>query len=108
MLYHHPPQPLPSREGLRCVLPLPSVGEGWGEGGLQDDKEDTMNIDQVLDEYRQGDADKRMSLFLYYRELRNAFTSIEQENESGGQCFTCLLPSRLFRPSDGAAGTGDP
>jgi hypothetical protein len=67
-----------------------------------------MNNDQVLDEYRQGDADKRMSLFLYYRELRDAFTSIEQENESGGQDFTCLLPSCVVRPSDEAARTGGP
>ena len=67
-----------------------------------------MKIDQVLDEYRQGDADKRMSLFLYYRELRVAFTRIEQDNESGGQGFTCLLPSGVVRPPEKADRTGDP
>ncbi len=39
-----------------------------------------MTIDQVLDEYRQGDADRRMSLFLYYRDLRDAFICIEQDD----------------------------
>jgi hypothetical protein len=38
-----------------------------------------MDIDRVLDEYRQGDADKRISLFLYHRELRDAFNRIEQD-----------------------------
>jgi hypothetical protein len=38
-----------------------------------------MQIDQVLEEYRQGDADKRLSLFLYYRELRDEFACIEQD-----------------------------
>jgi len=38
-----------------------------------------MKIDKVLDEYRKGDADKRMSLFLSYREYRDEFTDIEQE-----------------------------
>lgn len=39
-----------------------------------------MKIDLVLDEYRKGDADKRMSLFLYHRELRDAFERIEQDD----------------------------
>jgi len=39
-----------------------------------------MKIDQVLEEYRQGDADRRMSLFLYYRDLRDAFICIEQND----------------------------
>ena len=37
-----------------------------------------MNIDQVLDEYRMGNAEKRISLFLYHRELRDEFTCIDQ------------------------------
>lgn len=36
-----------------------------------------MKIDQVLNEYRRGDADKRMSLCLYYREFRDEFSGIE-------------------------------
>jgi len=39
-----------------------------------------MQIDQVFDEYWKGDADKRMSLFLYHRELRDEFTRIDQES----------------------------
>jgi len=39
-----------------------------------------MESDQVLDEYRNGDADKRMSLFLYYRDLRDEFNRIEQDD----------------------------
>ncbi len=39
-----------------------------------------MNIEKVLDEYRDGDDSKRLSLFLAYRELRDRFNSIEQES----------------------------
>ncbi len=39
-----------------------------------------MNIENVLDEYRKGDDSKRLSLFLAYRELRDHFSSIEQES----------------------------
>lgn len=39
-----------------------------------------MKIDQVLNEYRRGDADKRMSLCLYYREFRAEFRGIEQDD----------------------------
>jgi hypothetical protein len=39
-----------------------------------------MQIDQVFDEYWKGDADKRMSLFLYHRELRDEFTRIDHES----------------------------
>ena len=39
-----------------------------------------MEIDRVLEEYRTGDADKRMSLYLYHRGLRDAFDTIEQED----------------------------
>jgi hypothetical protein len=39
-----------------------------------------MNIEQVLDEYRNADDSKRMSLFLAYRELRDSFSSIDQES----------------------------
>jgi len=39
-----------------------------------------MQTDRVLEAYRQGDADKRMSLFLYHRDLRDAFLCIEQDD----------------------------
>ncbi len=38
-----------------------------------------MKIDQVLDEYRRGDADKRISLCLFYRQYRDEFSGIEQD-----------------------------
>jgi len=40
-----------------------------------------MNKKQVLQDYRDGDAEKRLSLFLYYRELRNEFSCIDGEIE---------------------------
>ena len=69
-----------------------------------------MKIDQILDEYRQGDANKRMSLFLYYRGLRDEFTCIEEDNSRDlpAGCHEeapvrlRMLPkvlSRLFRPN---------
>ncbi|HWR73513.1 MAG TPA: hypothetical protein VN604_10105 [Nitrospirota bacterium] len=39
-----------------------------------------MQIERILDDYRAGSADKRMSLFLHYRELRDEFASIEQSD----------------------------
>jgi hypothetical protein len=39
-----------------------------------------MKVDQVLNEYRRGGADKRMSLFLYHCELRDAFERIERDD----------------------------
>ncbi len=39
-----------------------------------------MNIENVLDEYRNGDDSKRLSLFLAYRELREIFNRIEEES----------------------------
>lgn len=39
-----------------------------------------MEIDKVLDSYRAGDENKRLSLFLGYRELRDQFEKIEQED----------------------------
>ena len=40
-----------------------------------------MNKEQVLQDYRDGDAEKRLSLFLYYRDLRNEFNCIDAEKE---------------------------
>jgi hypothetical protein len=49
-----------------------------------------MNIEKALDEYRNGDDSKRLSLFLAYRELRDQFSSIEQE--SSHEDFTIRFP----------------
>jgi len=40
-----------------------------------------MNKEQVLRDYRTGDAEKRLSLFLYHRDLRNEFSCIDGELE---------------------------
>ena len=48
-----------------------------------------MKVDQVLDEYRMGNADKRMSLFLYYRELRDEFSCIEQDDPADPSAVYC-------------------
>ncbi len=39
-----------------------------------------MSIDRALQEYQQGDADKRIGLFLYSRELRDAFVRIDLDD----------------------------
>jgi hypothetical protein len=39
-----------------------------------------MEIIHILNEYRRGDADKRVSLFLYHQGLRDAFDSIERDH----------------------------
>jgi len=39
-----------------------------------------MKIVQVLNGYRREDADKRMSWCLYYREFRDEFIGIEQDD----------------------------
>jgi hypothetical protein len=40
-----------------------------------------MNKEQVLRDYRNGDAEKRLNFFLYYRDLRNEFSGIDGERE---------------------------
>lgn len=37
-----------------------------------------MEVDKVLEEYRTGDDNKRLSLFMGFRELRELFERIEQ------------------------------
>jgi hypothetical protein len=39
----------------------------------------TMNKEQVLRDYRNGDVEKRLSFFLYYRDFRNEFSCIDGE-----------------------------
>jgi len=39
-----------------------------------------MNTDEVLEAYRKGDANIRLSLFLAYRDLRDDLSLIELEN----------------------------
>ncbi len=42
-----------------------------------------MDVEKILEAYRFGDAGKRLSLFLAYRDLRDAFLSIEEEGKGG-------------------------
>ncbi len=51
-----------------------------------------MEREQVLCEYRQADADKRLSLFLSYRELREEFSDIDQETAES--FFSISRPGR--------------
>ena len=39
-----------------------------------------MDTEQILNDYRNGDESKRLSLFLAYREFREMFESIEEES----------------------------
>jgi hypothetical protein len=39
-----------------------------------------MDIIKLLEEYRSSDHAKRLSLFMSYRELREQFSMIDQEN----------------------------
>ena len=38
-----------------------------------------MEIEQALNDYRNGDEDKRLCLFLTYREFRDEFSRIDQD-----------------------------
>ncbi len=42
--------------------------------------EDHNIFDKLLDEYCKADADERMTLFLYHRELRGEFERVEQND----------------------------
>lgn len=54
-----------------------------------------MEIERILDDYRNGDEDKRLSLFLTYRELRDEFAVIDQDKELYEFSIPCPL---LFFP----------
>lgn len=41
-----------------------------------------MDIERILDAYRNGDEDKQLSLFLGFRELRDEFSRIERDIEA--------------------------
>jgi hypothetical protein len=44
------------------------------------DKEVAVDIEQILNDYRNSDESRRLSLFLAYREFREMFDRIEQES----------------------------
>ncbi len=39
-----------------------------------------MDIQEILEEYRNGDEGKRLRLFLAFRDLRACFSSIDEES----------------------------
>jgi len=44
-----------------------------------------MERELVVDDYRSSDADKRLALFLHYRDLRGEFVLIEERISNGLQ-----------------------
>jgi hypothetical protein len=44
-----------------------------------------MDIEQVLHDYRNGDEEKRLSLFLFYREFRDEFSRIDDQDTTVDQ-----------------------
>lgn len=42
-----------------------------------------MNISSVLDDYRNGDFDQRLTLFLNYRDIRQEFIEIDEADLNG-------------------------
>ena len=61
------------------------------------DKEVAMDIEQILNDYRNGDESKRLSLFLAYREYREMFERIEQESTHDDFLFLKFPWSRKER-----------
>ena len=61
------------------------------------DKEVAMDIEQILNDYRNGDESKRLSLFLAYREFREMFDRIEQESSHDDFLFLKFPWSRKER-----------
>jgi hypothetical protein len=53
-----------------------------------------MEIEDILDAYRKGNADSRVSLFLHYRDLRDRFERIEQEVPLDISGDATVLPRR--------------
>jgi hypothetical protein len=66
---------IPCRRGEHEKFPGGTGGPDVGP------KEDIMELEKVLDEYRNGDESRRLSLFMAYRELREHFGRIEEESE---------------------------
>jgi hypothetical protein len=52
-------------------------------------QEEVMEIEQVLNEYRNGDEDKRLCLFLTYRELRDELSCIDQDGAVDQSAILC-------------------
>ena len=60
-------------------------------------KEDAMDIEKVLEEYRNGDEGMRLRLFLAFRDLRDHFSTIEQESPNDDFALVEFFWSRKHR-----------
>jgi hypothetical protein len=56
-----------------------------------------MDIEKILDDYRNGDEGKRLCLFLAFRDLRDYFSLIEQEVPDENFAVPDFLWSRRHR-----------
>jgi len=45
------------------------------------------DIKNIIEEYKEADSEKRLSLFLNHRLLRNEFIEIEQNNTAAGASY---------------------
>jgi hypothetical protein len=73
-----------SQEGER-VSYFDSSGDGIVRFDLNQEERKIMERELVVDEYRSSDADKRLALFLHYRDLRGEFALIEERISNGLQ-----------------------
>ena len=48
------------------------------------------SIKNIVDEYKSGDFEKRLNLFLTYRSLRNEFDIIEEGEVTPSRCCECF------------------
>jgi hypothetical protein len=46
-----------------------------------------MDIEKILEEYRNGDESMRLRLFLAFRDLRHSFSEIEHESPNDDFAF---------------------
>jgi hypothetical protein len=63
-------------------------------------QEEVMEIEQALNDYRNGDEDKRLCLFLTHRELRDEFSRIELDSpvdQSPGLWFPTFVHRDMIK-----------
>ncbi len=53
-----------------------------GSPKIEGPGEEIMETEQILSDYRDGDLDKRLRMFLAYRDLREQFSTIDDDNET--------------------------
>lgn len=73
---------LPSRWSPGLLFLLQVSVNPWTSGVRSRAGGESWIIERILDAYRNGDEDKRLGLFLGFRELRDEFSRIEQDIEA--------------------------